>query len=217
MKTTKQDNEMATREEISEMIAKYSITRQGDNLAIYNRPKTAAEVEVIRAAKPEILAELIRREEESAAKEAAKVEEARAIRAGEIVIRPQWHDGEILSGWEVFGQAADALEEIGVAKYISGWGHIVEQATIDALGKEFTFPQAAELTRRAREEKEAAARAKAEERLAKFDEAKRTGKRVELRSWMDDCNDPREQCSLDHVTEYAMPDGTTKIVRQHTW
>jgi hypothetical protein len=204
-------------DEIRRMIAKYSITRQGDNLAIYNRPKTAAEVEVIRAAKPEILAELIRREEESAAKEAAKVEEARAIRAGEIVIRPQWHDGEILSGWEVFGQAADALEEIGVAKYISGWGHIVEQATIDALGKEFTFPQAAELTRPAREEKEAAARAKAEERLAKFAEAKRTGKRVELRSWMDDCNDPREQCSLDHVTEYAMPDGTTKIVRQHTW
>jgi hypothetical protein len=204
-------------DEIRRMIAKYSITRQGDNLAIHSRPKTAAEVEVIRAAKPEILAELIRREEESAAKEAAKVEEARAIRAGEIVIRPQWHDGEILSGWEVFGQAADALEEIGVAKYISGWGHIVEQATIDALGKEFTFPQAAELTRRAREEKEAAARAKAEERLAKFDEAKRTGKRVELRSWMDDCNDPREQCSLDHVTEYAMPDGTTKIVRQHTW
>ena len=205
------------RDEIGRMIAKYNIIRQGDNLAIYNRPKTAAEVEVIRAAKPEILAELIRREEESAAKEAAKVEEARAIRAGEIVIRPQWHDGEILSGWEVFGQAADALEEIGLAKYISGWGHIVEQATIDALGKEFTFPQAAELTRRAREEKEAAARAKAEERQAKFDEAKRTGKRVELRSWMDDCNDPREQCSLDHVTEYAMPDGTTKIVRQHTW
>jgi len=204
-------------DEIRRMISKYRITRQGDNLAIYNRPKTAAEVEVIRAAKPEIMAELIRREEESAAKEAAKVEEARAIRAGEIVIRPQWHDGEILSGWQVFGQAADALEEIGVAKYISGWGHIVEQATIDALGKEFTFPQAAELTRRAREEKEAAARAKAEERQAKFAEAKRTGQRVELRSWMDDCNDPREQCSLDHVTEYAMPDGTTKIVRQHTW
>jgi hypothetical protein len=204
-------------DEIRRMISKYRITRQGDNLAIHSRPKTAAEVEVIRAAKPEILAELIRREEESAAKEAAKVEEARAIRAGEIVIRPQWHDGEILSGWEVFGQAADALEEIGLAKYISGWGHIVEQATIDALGKEFTFPQAAELTRPAREEKEAAARAKAEERQAKFAEAKRTGKRVELRSWMDDCNDPREQCSLDHVTEYAMPDGTTKIVRQHTW
>ncbi len=204
-------------DEIRRMIAKYSITRQGDNLAIYNRPKTAAEVEVIRAAKPEILAELIRREEESTAKEAAKVEEARAIRAGEIVIRPQWHDGEILSGWEVFGQAADALEEIGLAKYISGWGHIVEQATIDALGKEFTFPQAAELTRPAREEKEAAARAKAEARQAKFAEAKRTGKRVEIRSWMVNCNDPREQCSLDHVTEYAMPDGTTKIERQHTW
>ena len=205
------------RDEIGRMIAKYNIIRQGDNLAIYNRPKTAAEVEVIRAAKPEILAELIRREEESAAKEAAKVEEARAIRAGEIVIRPEWHDGEILSDWEVFGEAAKALEEIGAAKYINGWGYCVEGAIIKVLGKEFTFPQVAELLRPAREEKEAKKRAREEARQAKFAEAKSTGQRVELRSWMEDCNDPREQCSLDHVTEYAMPDGTTKIVRQHTW
>jgi len=204
-------------DEIRRMISKYRITRQGDNLAIYNRPKTAAEVEVIRAAKPEILAELIRREEESAAKEAARIEEARAIRAGEIVIRPEWHDGEILSDWEVFGEAAKALEEIGAAKYINGWGYCVEGAIIKVLGKEFTFPQVAELLRPAREEKEAKKRAREEARQAKFAEAKSTGQRVELRSWMEDCNDPREQCSLDHVTEYAMPDGTTKIVRQHTW
>jgi hypothetical protein len=208
-------------DEIRRMISKYRITRQGDNLAIYNRPKTAAEVEVIRAAKPEILAELIRREDEAAekkaAEEAARVEEARAIRAGEIVIRPEWHDGEILSDWEVFGEAAKALEEIGAAKYINGWGYCVEGAIIKVLGKEFTFPQVAELLRPAREEKEAKKRAREEARQAKFAEAKRTGKRVELRSWMDDCNDSREQCSLDHVTEYAMPDGTTKIVRQHTW
>ena len=208
-------------DEIRRMISKYRITRQGDNLAIYNRPKTAAEVEVIRAAKPEILAELIRREDEAAekkaAEEAARVEEARAIRAGEIVIRPEWHDGEILSDWEVFGEAAKALEEIGAAKYINGWGYCVEGAIIKALGKEFTLPQVAELLRPAREEKEAKKRAREEERQAKFAEAKRTGERVELRSWMEDCNDPREQCSLDHVTEYAMPDGTTKIERQHTW
>jgi len=205
---------------INGLIVRYQIARHGEDKLTFRVPKGTTKEEAIAIVgehKPEILAELIRREEESAAKEAAKVEEARAIRAGEIVIRPQWHDGEILSGWEVFGQAADALEEIGVAKYISGWGHIVEQATIDALGKEFTFPQAAELTRPAREAKEAKEQAVEEERQAKFDEAKRTGKRVELRSWMDDCNDSREQCSLDHVTEYAMPDGTTKIERQHTW
>lgn len=213
---------MATREEISEMIAKYSITRHGeDKLAILNRPKTAAEVEVIRAAKPEILAELLRREERDREYEERKKREAEeermGIRAGKIAIRPQWYDGEILSGWQVFGQAADALEEIGLAKYIGGWGHIVEQATIDALGKEFTFPQAMEYMRPAREAEEAREREEKAERQAKFDEARQLNKPVELDSWMANCNDPREQCSLDHVTEYAMPDGTTKIVRQHTW
>lgn len=212
------------KDEIGRMIAKYHIERRGDQLAIFpGRGKvfTEEEKKLFQRMKPEIMAELVRREKEvaekKAAEEAARIEEARAIRAGEIVIRPQWHDGEILSDWQVFGEAAKALEEIGAAKYINGWGYCVEGAIIKALGKEFTFPQAAELLRPAREEKEAEARAKEEARQAKFDEAKRTGQRVELRSWMDDCNDPREECSLDHVTEYAMPDGTTKIERQHTW
>jgi hypothetical protein len=205
---------------VGELILKYCIERHSEDKLAFRAPMGMSDEEavaVVSAHKPEILAELIRREEESAAKEAARVEEARAIRAGEIVIRPQWYDGEILSGWQVFGQAAKALEEIGAAKYISGWGYCVEGAIIKALGKEFTFPQVAELLRPAREAKEAKEQAAEEERQVKFAEAKRTGERVELRSWMADCNDPREQCSLDHVTEYAMPDGTTKIVRQHTW
>ena len=51
----------------------------------------------------------------------------------------------------------------------------------------------------------------------KFDEARVTGKPVTLNSWMEDCNDPREECSTDVVTLYAMPDGTRKTKRQHTW
>lgn len=207
-------------DEIGRMIAKYRITRQGDNLAIYNRPKTAAEVEVIRAAKPEIMAELLRREKEAAekkaAEEAARIEEARAIRAGEIVIKPTVEDYDGIPLYIVHGEAAKALKEIGAAKDVA-YSTQVNWEIIDALGMEFTFPQVVELTRPAREEKEAKAKAKAEERKSKFDEAARTGMRVELRSWMEDCNDPSEECSLDHVTEYAMPDGTTKRERQHTW
>lgn len=209
------------RDEIGRMIAKYNIIRQGDSLAIYNRPKTAAEVEIIRAAKPEIMAELLRREKEAAekkaAEEAARIEESRAIRAGEIVIRPEWQDGEYLSAWQVFGEAAKLLKEIGAAEHIGGWGTRVAHEVIEALGKEFTFPQVEEFLRPSREAQEAKEQAVEEERQAKFAEARRTGERVELRSWMADCNDPREECSLDHVTEYAMPDGTTKIERQHTW
>ena len=47
--------------------------------------------------------------------------------------------------------------------------------------------------------------------------AKETGKPQEIASWMADCNDPKEECSLDHVTLWMMPDGTKKRHRQHTW
>ena len=50
-----------------------------------------------------------------------------------------------------------------------------------------------------------------------FEKAEVTGERQILSSWNCECNDPKEECSLDIVTEYAMPDGTTKTVRNHTW
>lgn len=70
------------------------------------------------------------------------------------------------------------------------------------------------------EKKEAAAKKKAEaeaETTRKCQEAKDTGKPVLLTSYTDDCNDPDEDCSLDIVNVFAMPDGTTKTKRQHTW
>lgn len=206
--------------DVPEMINKFAIRRMGDKLAVFARP-TPAEAEIIRAAKPEIMAELVRRETEATTRKAAEqtkiAEERRAIRAGEIKIAPSWTSGEYLSGWQVYGEIAEALEEIGVAKYISGWGSIIDQKIIDALGKEFTYSQAVEYSRPARDAAQAKQKAKDEARQAKFTEAKTTGKKVVLRSWSEDCNDPREQCSTDDVTEYAMPDGTTKIERQHTW
>jgi hypothetical protein len=53
--------------------------------------------------------------------------------------------------------------------------------------------------------------------MKKFEAAKTTGERQVLRSYIADCNDPKEECSTDIVTVYAMPDGTTKTVRNHTW
>jgi len=205
---------------VAEMIGKYNIQRQGDNLAIYNRPKAAAEVDAIRADKPEIMAELIRREEEqaakTAAKEAARIEEARAIRAGERKIKVDVEDYDGIPLYVVYGEAANALKEIGGARDIA-YSTQVNREIIKALGKEFTLAQAAELTRPAREAKEAAKKAADDEREAKFVQARETGQKVELRSWMEDCNDPREECSTDFVQEYAMPDGTTRRERQHTW
>ncbi len=58
---------------------------------------------------------------------------------------------------------------------------------------------------------------KKRKREAVFRTARETGERQVLGSWMDECNDPTEQCSLDSCTEYAMPDGSTRVERMHTW
>lgn len=48
-----------------------------------------------------------------------------------------------------------------------------------------------------------------------FAKAKETGVKQQLGSWMDECNDPHEDCSFDSIILYAMPDGTTTEQRHH--
>lgn len=55
------------------------------------------------------------------------------------------------------------------------------------------------------------------ERKAIFDKAKTTGEKQVLSHWSEDCNDPNEECNVDIIYVYAMPDGTTKQTRNHTW
>ncbi len=50
----------------------------------------------------------------------------------------------------------------------------------------------------------------------KYAEAARTGVRQVLETGMDECDDWHEECSCDHITVYAMPDGTQQITRMHT-
>lgn len=54
-------------------------------------------------------------------------------------------------------------------------------------------------------------------REARIAEAVRTGLPVEIFRTMAPCSDPREECSADLVVETAMPDGTVRTTRQHTW
>jgi len=174
---------------------------------VSDKPSLAAQVKIVQEAK---------RAEEAAAA-AAKKAELEAIVSGATTIDVDYYDGEYLSGYTVHGPAAKLLCELGLAKEVSGWGVHVESNVIDTLGKSFTYPQAIELARPALEEKQATSDEKAAKRTAIFAAAKETGKPVVLAHWMDDCNDPREECSTDSVTEYAMPDGTTEIQRSHTW
>jgi len=213
---------------IDGLIKKFKIElayRSGqEGLAVRGKP-SAAEVAELKALKGEIMAELKRRAAErraaekakKAAEEAARQEEIRTLKAGEQKITLHYHDGEYLSGYEVFGAAADLLEELGLAEYVDGWGYHVADAAVKALGKEFTYSQAVEYTRPAREAAEAQKAAADQERKAKFERARETGRPVLLAQWTEPCNDPREECSLDIVQQYVMPDGSVKVKRNHTW
>ena len=169
------------------------------------------------AGKPELEAELARWEREEKeyriGLQLKKAEERRQIETGEKAIEPKYHDGEYLSGYEVFGQEAEMLAAIGAAKQVDGWGTEVEPKLIATLGKSFTYPQAVEFVRPAQEAATAKREAAAASRAEKFAEAQRTGKPVVLRTWTE-TRRAQEGGELGEYlfacTEYANPDGSTK-------
>jgi hypothetical protein len=48
-------------------------------------------------------------------------------------------------------------------------------------------------------------------------QAKKTNKPVLISKWMEKCNDPDEDCSLDIVYKYVLPNGKIKFKRIHTY
>jgi len=207
----------------TELIKKYNITLHIEGqIRVSNAKKLSQKTrDMLVAAKPEIIAELQRREQEKAelkARELAEKEaEKQAILAGEKAIHLKYHDGEHLSGHFATGQAAEVLMGLGIANYVSGWGCHVDLKAVEALGEEFTYPQAALYASPMIEAKTEAIRKKYAERQEKFDQARETGKPVLLSSWSAPCCDPREECSWDNHYEHAMPDGRVKKSWNHTW
>jgi uncharacterized protein (DUF4415 family) len=207
----------------TELIRRYHIRLHGaDQLAISGGAKLSKKVqEELRQAKPAILAELRRREQEQAETEARRQAEQKAekqaILTGETPIRLRWHDGEYLSGHQVFGPAAELLTALGLAKPVQAWGTLVDHQAAKALGTEFLYAAAVEYARPAKEATAAKEAAKEAERQAKFAEARETGKPVLLRKWTTGCCDPKEECSLDIHYELAQPDGTVRREWHHTW
>ena len=179
---------------------------------------SAEELEYIKLHKAEIIAEIRaieqKEKDEIKAEKQAKID---AIKSGEIKIKVRYHDGEYLSGYTVFDEEAELLEELMVAKDISGWGCRVEDELVKKLGEEFTYEQAVEFAKPALEAEANYKEEKDAKRQAIFDEAKRTGQKQLLLQYSDSCNDPNEDCDVDICYEYAMPDGTIKTERHHTW
>jgi len=50
-----------------------------------------------------------------------------------------------------------------------------------------------------------------------FEIARKTGEKQLINKWLEDCNDPQEECNTDICYEWAMPDGTRQYTRNHTW
>lgn len=85
-------------------------------------------------------------------------------------------------------------------------------------------PAQMEADRIAAEEKAAKEAAKATKKAqqeaelqAKFAEAKSSGKPVQIRRFAIACCDPLEECDVDIVIEYALPDGSIRREQHHTW
>ena len=210
-----------TQTEINKMIAKFSIELTTSDNGIESlrawgvkTPQQAAE---LRAAKPEVIAELKKRAAEKAEEEAERQQHIENIKNGMEKIVPKWHDGEYLQGWEVYGEEAEMLERIGAAEYVSGWGYEIKPQVVEALGSEFTYAQAVEYMQPENDAKAAKKAKAAAERAAKFQQAKETGKPIKLVSYSDECDGSVDECNLDIITVYAMPDGSTKTTRTHTF
>lgn len=146
-----------------------------------------------------------------------QLQELNDIKSGKIAIKVKLHDGEYLSGHTIHGKQADLLEKLGLVRYVDGWGYLVNEGVVEALGETFTYSQAAEFAQPKIEAKEKMIASEKAAVEAKFLEAKETGKKVKLESWAEECNDHKEECSLDNITTYAMPDGSVKKERHHTW
>lgn len=227
---------------VAEMIEKYSLRMMSDGETVYSpilKKLSANELADLKAAKPEIVAELNRRTTEKAAAEAAarakKVEEQRPLRQLALV-----YSGHYMMNREVAyvvptgdGRYVLAIEsesiEVPVKTLNSDAVETVTSRNVDGVlpvesrvwlltDEEADAIIAAANAETQAEADEAAAKEEAAEavRSEKFAQAAETGQPVELARGMIECDVSATECSMDLVIEYAMPDGTVSEKRTHT-
>jgi hypothetical protein len=89
----------------------------------------------------------------------------------------------------------------------------IEEATREAEQD----PEYAKVVAEEKRIEEAIQNEKREKEENVFRTARETGEKQVLNQWLADCNDPKEECSTDICTIWAMPDGTKITTRTHTW
>ena len=138
----------------------------------------------------------------------------------DTIVVSYYYDGEYCSGWMVDG-AKESLEKLDLGGYLSGWGWKLDDAAKKALGERFTIAQAiayAEPILRAKHDAAEARRLAGDQKRADaFAEARRTGQPVVLKRWSEECDGSTEECDVDSVTLYALPDGSTEKTRSHSY
>lgn len=113
-------------------------------------------------------------------------------------------------------EALDKLIEIKAIKEKDFQYVLNDKITKDT----FTYEEAKEMLKEEVEELEQKNIEKAaeKERIEQlFVTAKETGSKQLIREYSEACNDPAEDCDVDIVKLYAMPDGTETLERFHTW
>lgn len=196
---------------IREMIAKHNMTYVAakDGIYIPNPKKTKftqKDAEFIKANRPAFIAELkaIAEEARIAAEEARKEEAEK--KAAEITF--------LSTGWESHYITVDTRKDIDeqLRRMADRYSN---DCTYESLKEDYEMATGKKLEKEAKAE---AAKTEKEEKIeAAKAEAKATGEKVAIKRWTENCNDPKEDCETDIVTLWAMPDGTTKTTRTHTW
>lgn len=158
----------------------------------------------------------------NAAIRAEQAAHAEAIRTGTLPITVSWENGEYLSGYAVYdADASRELVRLGAARIVSGWGTLVDDTVVKALGTSFTVPDVEAYTapaRKAAQQAERQALAAQEAALKQAQEAAaRTGTPVVLARWVEDCDGTVVECSTDAYARLMMPDGSTRVERVHTF
>lgn len=106
--------------------------------------------------------------------------------------------------------------EVNTATIEGQRGHIDGLYGTVIIITEKQYEELLKMNEMSKEKQREQAEQKEKEKREKFEEAKRTGKPVLLCSWPEECNDDKE-CDVDIVETFAMPDGTTKTERTHTY
>lgn len=211
---------MEKKNEINSMIRKYQIVMVDEDSINVRNAKTKLEVQMLKAAKPRILAELIRRKDAQVQKDMDAKIHLKGILANEIPIHVVWVEGSSLSAWAPASDVDErVLKDLGVARDIGGWGVSVDSEFMKEIGEKTSFfVSEVEAFLAPEKETEREKELVEEARVRRmFFRAKQTGKPQLLRTHTEPCNDPMEECDLDVVREFAMPEGHVKTTRHHTW